>query len=76
MMSKNRQEIANKYAAENNFDSAEIIATRGDDAYYRLDFKNRPRYTGYPDVIKISSSGKVSIVLDKNEIYWAIRQSK
>lgn len=75
-MSKNKQEIAIEFAGENHFDSVELVATKGDTEYYRLDFKNRPRYTGHPDIIKISESGKVSVVYDVQEIYWSIRQRK
>ena len=72
----NKQDIADRYAKSNKFDTAELVAVKDRMAYYRLDWESRPRYTGHPCVIKISPSGKVQPVTDRDEIYWAIQQPK
>ena len=71
-----KQDIADKYAKSNGFDSAELVAVKDGVAYYFLDWKNRPRYTGHPNVIKISHTGKTIVVADRDERYWAIGQPK
>jgi len=72
----NKQDIADKYAKRNGFDTAELVAVRDGVAYYHLDWKVRPRYTGHPNVIKIGTTGRVQVVSNREEKYWAVGQSK
>lgn len=72
----NKQDIADKYAKRNGFDTAELVAVKDKAAYYLLEWNDRPRYTGHPNVIKISHTGKILVVTDRAERYWAIGQPK
>ena len=64
--------IVKSYAKHHGFDIVQpSAAERNGYRYFHLDFTGRPRYTGHPYVIKISSVGKIQQVLNVDEIYWA-----
>ncbi len=71
-MNNNQIDIATRFAKRYGFDIAQHCANKGGFSYFRLDFSNRPRYTGHPSVIKISTAGKVLAVTDIDEVYWAV----
>ena len=72
----NKQDLADRYAKDNGFDQAELVAVKDDMAYFHLMWVPRPKYTGHPNVIKISQTGEIIVVKDREEKYWAIGQSK
>ena len=70
------QEIADRYARCNGFDTAEYVAVKNGFAYFLLKWNPRPKYTGHPNVIKISQTGAIHVLTDREEIYWAVGQPK
>ena len=72
----NKQDIADRYARRNGFDKAELCAVRDGVAYFHLMWEPRPKYSGHPNVIRISPTGKILVVTDMEEKYWAIGQPK
>ena len=71
-----KQEIADKFAQKNGFQTAVLVATKNGWAYFQMKWEPQPRYTGHPNVIKISRAGKVLVVTDVEEIYWAVGEAK
>lgn len=71
---KDYQNIAKQFADKHGFDIVRPCAERKGYSYFHLDFSTKPRYTGHPHVVKISTTGKISVVADVNEIYWAVKQ--
>ncbi len=63
--------IAKEYAAEHKCDIVQPSVERNGYKYFHLDFTGRPRYTGLPNIIKISPSGKAQRVLDFDDIFFA-----
>lgn len=72
----NKQEIAERYAKNNGFDKAELVAIKEGMTYFQLTWVPHPKYTGHPNIIKISQTGEILIVNDREEKYWAIKQPK
>ena len=68
------QEIAEKFAKHKGFDITELCAEKDGYKYYLLMWNPQPKYTGHPNVIKIAPSGRVTVLRDRFEIYWAIMQ--
>lgn len=67
--------IVQETAAKHGFDIVRPCAERKGFRYFLLDFSNKPRYTGHPHVVQISSTGKILVVADLKEIYWAVKQA-
>lgn len=72
---KNYLNIAKRFADKHGFDIVKTCAERNGFSYFHLDFSGRTRYTGHPHIIKISTTGKVLVVADINEIYWAVKKA-
>ena len=66
---KDYRRIAIKYASQRGYNIVRPSAEKGGYKYFHIDFTGRPRYTGHPHIIKISSTGKVFPVLNVDEIY-------
>ena len=68
------QELAVQYAKQNGYDIVTPVVTKNGYVYYRVDWKDKPCYTGHPHIIKIrtNQAKKVVIVTDLDEIYWAV----
>lgn len=73
-MNLNYQNIAKQFAEKHGFDIVRHCAERNGYSYFQLDFSKKPRYTGHPHVVKISSTGEILVIADVNEIYWAVKQ--
>ena len=69
---KDYRNMAKQFADEHGFDIVRPCTEHSGYSYFQLDFSNRPRYTGHPHIIKISSTGKILVVADVDEIYWAV----
>ena len=66
------QDIVKQFADKHGLDIVHFCLECDGLRYFHLDFSNRPRYTGHPHIIKISSTGKILVVADVDEIYWAV----
>ena len=58
--------IAKKYAESKGYDSVRPS----------VDYAVRSRYLKHPHIIKISLIGKIERVLNFDEIYWVVKQTK
>jgi 8-oxo-dGTP diphosphatase len=71
---ENSQKIAEKFAKHKGFDITELCAEKDGYKYYQLMWNPQPKYTGHPNVIKIAPTGRVIVLEDREEIYWAVMQ--
>jgi len=71
---KDYQNIAKQFATKHGFDIVHYCSEVNGYSYFLLDFSDKPHYTGHPHVVKISTTGKISVVADLDEIYWAANQ--
>ena len=46
------QELAVQYTKQNGCDIVTPVVTKNGCVYYRVDWKDKPRYTGHPHIIK------------------------
>ena len=70
------QKIAEEYARKGGHDIVTHCASKNGYEYFRLNYRERPRYLGLPLVIKIDKNGKIQIVTERSIIFWAVNQSK
>jgi hypothetical protein len=75
-MTQNPQEIADKYAAEHGYNSAERIAEKEGWVYFRLLQKRSQQAAFLPDVIKIGKTGKLQNVIDVIEKLRALNEGE
>ena len=68
-------DIVKQFANKHGFDIINPCAKRNGWSYFLFDFSNRPHYTGHPHIVKIDSTGKILVVTDLKEIYWATKQA-
>ncbi|MBQ6307240.1 MAG: hypothetical protein IJK78_11800 [Bacteroidales bacterium] len=73
---KTADEIANGFAKKNGFNVIERVAEKDGWVYFHLNWKPRPKYTGNPNVIKISRSGRLIYINNLKEIFWALEQAR
>jgi hypothetical protein len=75
-MTQNPQEIADKYAAEHGYNSAECITEKEGWVYFRLLQKSIQQAAFLPDVIKIGKTGKLQNVTDVIEKLRALNEGE
>lgn len=67
--------IAKRYAERTNHHVALFCVAHKGFHYFWIRYSEDdwPRYTGHPLIIKISTSGRISLVTDLDVINWAVR---